>query len=121
MSSNIRADRIIQQRLVDDIQNRLDTYFQFLGGNTSEDWDKSQIAREKICDWAVGDLITLIRERKSLILELNDIENFLTKIQSRPNCNDCGTQKECEYRPKWGTPVVYGCPLWRSEQSNTLG
>ena len=29
-------------------------------------------------------------------------------------CNDCASSGECEYRPKWGEPIRYNCPFYKS-------
>lgn len=34
----------------------------------------------------------------------------LDDIQSRPDCNTCG-RLNCEYKPAWGEPTRWNCPL----------
>ena len=44
-----------------------------------------------------------------------DAVQIMSQLSQKPNCNDCGKKKECEYVPKWGDPVRINCPLWEEE------
>lgn len=41
------------------------------------------------------------------VAELIDVA---AKVMRQPNCNDCAVE-HCEYKPEWGMPVRYNCPL----------
>ena len=52
--------------------------------------------------------IEIIKNLKFII----DALEFTQEMRGVHNCNDCGVEKECEYRPKWGEPVRWNCPHW---------
>lgn len=114
MSNSRRAEFLINERVIADIRNRLNTYLEYLQSDSILGGVRAREARERICDWAVDDIDLLLTERDKLMDRLVSSESLLFDIQNRPNCNDCGIQKTCEYRPAWGANVRYGCPLWEA-------
>lgn len=42
---------------------------------------------------------------------LADALALVRQIRDMPNCNSCGV-KGCKFRPEWGMPVRYNCPLY---------
>ena len=48
---------------------------------------------------------------------LSDALELANRISEMPSCNDCN-RKDCEYKPKWGKPVRYNCPLWEGEKKD---
>lgn len=59
--------------------------------------------------WDVRNYLRKIRDGCDAMIDGID---FIEKIASLPNCNDCG-RVDCEHKPKWGETVRYNCPLWR--------
>jgi len=49
----------------------------------------------------------------SYVASILDNLTAYRRITQMPNCNDCGTAKTCEVRPKWGEPLRFNCPLWQ--------
>lgn len=48
-----------------------------------------------------------------IIGNLHYVADLLTvakQVARMPNCNDC-VKADCEYKPPWGMPVRYNCPL----------
>lgn len=39
-------------------------------------------------------------------------------VSTYDSCNNCG-DKECKYKPKWGGPVRWNCPLWVAERKES--
>lgn len=39
----------------------------------------------------------------------------LDAIMALPQCCDCKKYRECEYRPEWGKPTRYNCPLFEKD------
>lgn len=38
---------------------------------------------------------------------------YYERLSSLPDCNTCGKQRSCKYRPAWGDPVRINCPLYQ--------
>ena len=146
MSNNLRAESKIQERIIQEIQDRLDTYYKYASGTTAEDLGRAVAARTKIAEWAISDLSLLLTERKRLIEEvrnwrdgfiickLTDAEDMVERLQkevaslksyaeqvsSRHSCNDCGMMKGCFYKPEWGDVVRHNCIFWDPIQPKTV-
>lgn len=118
MTDSIRAVRIITERIMKEIETRLDTYHNHLRGETKEDWDKAQAARKEIEEWAISDISFLLTECRRL---QRDASIYIDCIENRHSCNDCGNQKTCSYAPGWGDKVRHNCVFWEAEQVGTLG
>lgn len=43
---------------------------------------------------------------------------LLKRIHDLGDCNDCGIQKVCNVRPKWGEQVRYNCPFYARENND---
>ncbi len=66
--------------------------------------------------WDVRNYLRKIRDGCDAMIEgINQLE----KISNLANCNDCGAVKKCQYKPKWGEPVRYNCPLWVGSKGGT--
>ena len=50
---------------------------------------------------------------------LEDCMRFADAMKKLPTCNDCGDRGSCSYRPAWGDPVRYNCPLWIKDGETT--
>lgn len=48
-----------------------------------------------------------------MLQHVADCVLYYQRMSALPNCNDCGIENECEYRPEWGAPVRVNCPLWK--------
>lgn len=38
-------------------------------------------------------------------------------VSCLPNCNDCGSSRDCEYMPEPGQMARINCPLWRPQEA----
>lgn len=46
-----------------------------------------------------------------LLKRAADLAELGLLVGRLPTCNDCADVK-CKYRPEWGRPVRYNCPLY---------
>lgn len=55
------------------------------------------------------------KQISSALRYIADMIEFSESVRDMPNCNTCkkSTLGECSYRPDWGKPVRYNCPLHR--------
>lgn len=62
------------------------------------------------------------RDRLRRIIEdaeyITECMTALEEILRLPNCNDCAICGTCEYRPMWGRPMRYNCPLFERRDDN---
>lgn len=52
---------------------------------------------------------------RALIGEIRYVADLLSvaeEVRNMPTCNDCGCS-HCTFKPVWGEPVRYNCPLWK--------
>lgn len=40
---------------------------------------------------------------------------YYKQLAAQGDCNDCGKERSCEYRPRPGGIVRVNCPLWRAK------
>lgn len=79
MSNNITAAEIITERIVSEIQERLDTYLGYLQDGTPDSMGNAIIARRKIEEWAVSDISFLLTEYKGLQHGINVYKGILDR------------------------------------------
>ena len=53
-----------------------------------------------------------IREFIGKMHYVADLLSAAEEVTNMPNCNDCGCAN-CTYKPEWGKPVRFNCPLWK--------
>lgn len=57
-------------------------------------------------------------KQAAMLRKIADYAVLGQKISNLPNCHDCkkAAKRSCEYRPIWGDPVRYNCPLWEANE-----
>ena len=53
-------------------------------------------------------------ETISILHSILDYAKFGYEVSTCDNCNTC-KRENCEYKPEWGQPVRWRCPLWRAD------
>ena len=50
----------------------------------------------------------------NLIYSILDYARLGCAISTQNSCNDC-KRGDCKYKPDWGDPVRWNCPLWEDD------
>lgn len=53
---------------------------------------------------------------RETLYKLIDAINYMERISSLHDCNDCGRKMKCEYLPAYGDHTRINCPLWQEEK-----
>jgi len=120
LTDNIRAVRIITERIIKDIQTRFDTYIKYVRDGTPESMAKAIAARKQIEDWAVNDISFLLTECKRLQHDVSIYMAHIDEHAARHSCNDCAVNGKCFYAPGWGDVQRNSCLFWEPIQPKTV-
>ena len=120
MTDNIRAVRIITDRIMKEIETRLDTYCNYVRDGTPESMAKAVAARKQIEEWAVSDISFLLTECKRLQHDISIYEKHFDEHAAEHSCNDCGINGKCFYAPGWGDVQRNSCLFWEPIQAKTV-
>ena len=78
-----------------------------------EDERKAAVeALERLNNFSESQCAKLLAGNARLHAKLEGWKHHAAWAADAHNCNDCGVQKSCKYRPGWGEMARINCPLW---------
>ena len=58
-------------------------------------------------------------EIRCILNRLINAIDYMERIDSLPDCNNCGNKMNCEFVPNYGGNTRINCPLWKRKDGET--